>query len=405
MDYIEINPEGITSADIVVGIPSWNEASSIAFTTQQSSSGLVEFFPGMKSVIINCDNNSEDGTKESFLETETAVPKIYISTPPGVRGKGNNLRNLFYKVCRLEAKACVVVDADLKSITPQWIKSLCEPVLHGFGFVTPLYIRHKLDGALTNNVAYPLIRSLYGRRVRQPIGGDFGFSGELARTFLEFGFWTERTAQFGIDVWMTVIAICRGVQISQAFLGNPKVHRQKGQDEDLGPLFRQILGTIFDMMCITVDSWRRVRWSRPTAIFGFGTQQVQQPPPVEIKKESLYEKFHQGVGEYKGIWERVFTAENMAKLKEVMEMDPRLFDFPSDLWAKVLFDLSVAYAEGREDRELLLTSVMPLYYGKTYSFVLRTEEMSTTQAEEYLEDQCMVFEEAKPYLIERWPGS
>ncbi len=404
MDYIEINPEGITKADIVVGIPSWNEASTIVLPTEQASKGLVEFFPEVSSVIINCDNHSQDGTKERFLDTNTQVPQIYISTPEGVRGKGNNLRNLFYKACDLGAKACVIIDADLMSITPQWIKSLCEPVLHGFGFVSPLYIRHKFDGTITNNIAYPLIRALYGRRVRQPIGGDFGLSGELVKTFLEFPLWNDRVAQFGIDVWMTVIAICKGVPISQAFLGSPKVHRTKDPAEDLGPMFRQVLGTIYDMMAITAQTWKRVRWSRPTAIFGFGAGEVEPPPPVEVNKRALYEKFSEGAREYRDLWERVVSSENLAKLTEVMEIAPHVFDFPSDLWAKVLFDFAVAYVQGKEDVDLLLDSVIPLYYGKTYSFVLRTEEMSTPQAEEYLEDQCMVFEEAKPYLIERWPN-
>ena len=36
-----------------------------------------------------------DGTKEAFLNTPTKTPKIYISTAPGVKGKGNNFNNLF----------------------------------------------------------------------------------------------------------------------------------------------------------------------------------------------------------------------------------------------------------------------------------------------------------------------
>ena len=101
--------------------------------------------------------------------------RYIMSTPPGVRGKGNNFQNLFRKVVELGAEAVVVVDADLKSITPQWIKHLGEPLFNEFGYVAPLYVRHKYDGTITNSIAYPLTRALYGRRVRQPIGGDFGF--------------------------------------------------------------------------------------------------------------------------------------------------------------------------------------------------------------------------------------
>ncbi len=111
------------------------------------------------------------------MNTPTKVPKIYISTAPGVKGKGNNFKNLFEAAVELNAKAVVVVDADLKSITTGWIKYLAEPLLGRFDYVAPIYARHKYDGSITNHIAYPMLRAFYGLRVRQPIGGDFGFSG------------------------------------------------------------------------------------------------------------------------------------------------------------------------------------------------------------------------------------
>ena len=115
----EANPDNIEKAELVVSIPSYKEADSISYPTTQASEGLVKYFPDKSSVIINCDNNSPDKTKETFLNTPTQVPKIYISTPPGVQGKGNNFKNLFQKIVDLKAEAVVVVDADLKSITPE----------------------------------------------------------------------------------------------------------------------------------------------------------------------------------------------------------------------------------------------------------------------------------------------
>jgi len=100
----EVNPENIKKAEFVVAIPSYNEADSIAFPVQQADKGIQSFFGNMQSVIINCDNNSNDGTKEIFLGIRTDTPKIYISTEPGIKGKGNNFRNLFKKIVDLDAK-------------------------------------------------------------------------------------------------------------------------------------------------------------------------------------------------------------------------------------------------------------------------------------------------------------
>jgi hypothetical protein len=224
MVFQEDNPSGISKADIIVGIPSYNEAPNIAYPTEQAALGLKEYFPDLESVIINCDNSSSDGTAQAFMNAQShGIPKMYVSTPRGIRGRGNNLKNLLRKVIELDAKGALIIDASLKSITPMWIKNLAEPLFKDFAFVAPFYVRHKYDGTITNNIAYPLTRSLYGRRVRQPIGGDFGLSNKMATLFLKSPLWDEDVSQFGIDIWMSTLAVNEGLPVCQAFLGKPKI--------------------------------------------------------------------------------------------------------------------------------------------------------------------------------------
>ena len=47
MEFHEENPDGVKEAEIVVGIPSYNEADLIHFPTEQASLGLMEFFPNI----------------------------------------------------------------------------------------------------------------------------------------------------------------------------------------------------------------------------------------------------------------------------------------------------------------------------------------------------------------------
>ncbi len=399
---IEENPSGIKQAEIVIGIPSYNEADSIAFTTKKAAQGLRLYFSQFKCVIINCDNHSPDGTKEAFFNTPIDVPKIYISTPPGIRGKGNNLRSLFYKVCQLGAKATIVVDADLKSITPKWIKNLAEPIFNDFVFVSPLYIRHKYDGTITNSIAYPLTRALYGRRIRQPIGGDFAFSDKMAKIYAEGKYWDEMVAQFGIDVWMTTLAINKGLPICQSFMGRPKIHKQKDPAKMLGPMFSQVVGTIFDLMSPFSKNWREVKWSKPTAIHGFGFGEEELPPPVDINQKALYSGFIEGFKGYISVWERVLYEPNLHKLKEIKTFSFERFDFPAELWAKILYDFAIAYKDQVVDKETLLKALIPLYFGKIFSYTKKVARLSIQEAEEFTENECMIFEKAKPYLIERW---
>jgi len=404
MVEMEINQENIEKADLVVCIPSYNEADSISYPTKMASEGLVRYFPDKSCVIINSDNNSPDNTKQAFLDTPTEVPKIYISTPPGIKGKGNNFKNLFQKVVDLEAEAVVVVDADLKSITPEWIRHLAEPLFSDFSYVAPLYVRHKYDGTITNGIAYPLSRALYGRRVRQPIGGDFGFSGDLAQVYLKSSIWDEAIANFGIDIWMTTLALNEGIQICQSFMGRPKIHRAKDPGADLGPMFRQVVGTIFSMTKHFESFWINVKYSKPTAIYGFGLGEVEMPPKVEVDTEKLFQKFHDGFGQYKEIWERVLSNDVYKKLLEIKEMKESIFAFPTDLWARILYDLAISYRDAMCDLDLTMDSLIPLYFGRTFSFVKKTKRMSTRQAEDAIEEDCMTFEMTKPYLIQRWKG-
>ena len=398
----EVNPDHIKRAELVVCIPSYNEADAISYPLTQADLGLQQYFGETDKVIINCDNNSPDNTRQAFLDTETQTPKIYLSTEPGIKGKGNNFRNLFEKVVELKAKAVVVVDADLKSITPEWIKHLGAPLFQGFSYVAPLYIRHKYDGTITNGIAYPMTRALYGRRVRQPIGGDFGFSGKLAQVYLDSTSWNESVAHFGIDVWMTTLAINQRVQICQAFMGRPKIHRTKDPGSDLGPMFRQVVGTIFELMEPFQSFWTKVKYSRPTAIFGFGLGDVEMPPKVSVDTENLLHQFHNGFGRFSPIWEQILTPDVYRKLKEIGGLKEKEFNFPTDLWARVLFDTAVSYGKSGIDPDETMDSLIPLYFGRTLSFVRRTRKMSIKQAEEAIETDCETFEMTKPYLLQRW---
>ena len=400
------NPNNITSAEVVVGIPSYNEADNIAYPTDVASRGLVEFFGNKKSVIINVDNHSPDGTGEVFLKTPTKIPKVYISTPPHVRGKGNNFRNLFRAAVELGAKAIIVVDADLKSITPNWIRYLGEPLMGRFDYVTPIYVRHKYDGTITNHIAYPLLRTLYGIRVRQPIGGDFGFSGRLARAFLNEKLWNNKIAHFGIDIWMTTIAIARQFNVCQAFLGTPKIHKPKDPAADLSSMFTQVVSTIFDLMIEFEYLWMDTTESRPSSIFGFGLGVDEKPPAVDVNTQALFDSFKNGWEKHKDLCKNILPLPDCTELSKYVKItNKNHLYYSSSLWARILFDFAIAYRNGEVDKDELMEALIPFYHSRVLSFVNKTRDSEIRESEEYLENIMRVFEKEKYYLIERWQNT
>ena len=128
----------------------------------------------------------------------------------------------------------------------------------GFDYVAPLYARHKFDGTITNSIVYPLTRALYGKRIRQPIGGDFGFSGKLANFYLTKDVWETDVARFGIDIWMTTLAVAEGYKVCQSYLG-AKIHDAKDPGGDLGPMFTQVVSSVYGLMGEYQHLWKKFR--------------------------------------------------------------------------------------------------------------------------------------------------
>jgi glycosyltransferase involved in cell wall biosynthesis len=402
----------IGEADIVAGIPSYNNVRTIGHVVRAVSTGLDKYFADQKTVIVNSDGGSKDGTREAVLNADVdgdaflvvshrVHPVQRISTPyGGIPGKGSAFRTIFEVARQLKAKACVVVDSDLRSITPQWIELLVKPVLdRGYDYIAPYYLRHKYDGTITNGIIYPLTRALFGKRVRQPIGGDFGFSGKLAAHFLEKDVWETDVARFGVDIWMTVTAIAEGFQIGQAYLG-AKLHDAKDPGADLTAMFRQVVGSIFGLMETYESAWQTVHASEPVPMFGFPFEVGVEPITVNI--ERMQNAYVQGVRDLREIYETFLSPELLVALTAWSNETGPQFHIDDVLWTHVIYEFATAWHRRTIDREHLMQSLVPLYLGRTASFILEVTESSAVEVEERIEKLCLAFEAEKNFLRTLW---
>ncbi|MCP9469615.1 MAG: glycosyltransferase [Nitrospira sp.] len=403
----------IRQADLLVGIPSYNNADTIGHVVRAVSAGLAKYFPERRAVLVNSDGGSSDGTTEVVARSIVDYGALLISdqqsrlqkiiTPyHGIPGKGSAFRTIFEIARRLNAKACAVVDSDLRSITPEWIELLLRPVLdEHYDYVAPYYLRHKYDGTITNSIVYPLTRALYGQRIRQPIGGDFGFSGRLAEHYLDQHVWESDVARFGIDIWMTTEAIASGARVCQSFLG-AKIHNPKDPSADLAAMLMQVLGALFALMEEHHGVWLAQNGSVPVKIFGF--QYEVGVEPVHVNVDRMIHAFRQGMDDLAPIWEQMLGREIVAELSPLRAASPVEFRIPDDLWVRVIYEAAVAYHGRVMPREHLLKALTPLYLGRTATFVLETQGLTSAEAERRVEQLCLAFEERKSYLVDRWSG-
>ncbi|MHB1290690.1 MAG: glycosyltransferase family protein [Sulfuricella sp.] len=403
---------GIGSADIVVGIPSFNNARTIGHVVRAVQAGLAKYFPSHKAVIVNSDGGSSDGTIDVVQNTAAVdfsaillhhrvEPISRIAFPySGIPGKGSAFRSIFEIAQMLNAKACVVVDSDLRSITPEWIELLVKPVLNGgFDYVAPLYHRHKFDGTITNSIVYPLTRTLYGKRVRQPIGGDFGFSGRLAQFYLTKDVWESDVARFGIDIWMTTTAMANGFKIAQSFLG-AKIHDAKDPGADLSSMLYQVVSATFDLMEDYANTWAPIRGSEPVTTFGF--EYTVGLEHVNVNTARMLNLFREGIKNLREIWLEILGTGDFREVERLGTLSDGEFSFPIGLWTRVIYDYAIAFHQKKLPAEHLIKSLTPLYLGKTASFILAAEHMEGPEAEAEIEKLCMEFENNKDYLVTSW---
>ena len=402
----------IGKADILVGIPSYNNAKTIGQVVKAAASGLATYFPHARSVIVNSDGGSQDGTPQiveqavlqdpSMLLVQHPVPPIHKIVTPyhGVPGKGSAFRTIFKIAEELQVQACAVVDADLRSITSEWMELLIRPIYEGsFDYVTPLYRRHKYDGTITNSIVYPLTRALYGKRIRQPIGGEFGFSGKLAGFYLTKDVWETDVARFGIDIWMTTTAVAEDYKICQAFLG-AKIHDPKDPGADLSVMLTQVVGSVFRLMEEYQTIWQVTKGSSPIPVIG--PEYEVNVEPVSVNVERMVNGFKQGLQDLLPLWEIILSPDTLAELLPLGVLAVEEFRFPMDLWVPVVYDFALAYHDRALHREHLLKSLTPLYLGRTASFVLETRESGPEEVEGIIETLAEQYEAMKPYLAERW---
>jgi hypothetical protein len=398
--------------DIVVGIPSFNSARTIAHVVRAVAGGLAKYFPDRKSVIVNSDGGSTDGTHEavmgadidhdSLLLVSHRVPTIQRITTPyhGIPGKGSAFRTIFAVTERLNAKACVVVDSDLRSITPHWVELLAAPVLdRGFDYIAPFYLRHKYDGTITNSIIYPMTRTLFGRRIRQPIGGDFGLSGKVASRFLTKDVWETDVARYGIDIWMTLTAMAEGFRVGQSYLG-AKLHDAKDPGADLTAMFRQVVSSLFGLMETYETVWQKVGSSEPVPMFGLPFDVGLEPIPVDV--ERMKRAFQQGLRDLDGIYRSFLSPSTVEGLVGAALETGDGFRVPDALWVRLVYEFAAAYHGRLLDRDHLLQSLIPLYLGRTGSFVLDVQIADAVKVEEQIESLAREFEAQKPYLLECW---
>jgi hypothetical protein len=334
------------------------------------------------------------------VEVAHAAPVSERASVPfhGVPGRNLALRAAFAAARRVGARALLVLEADVTSVSDDWVERLARPVLEGAGdLVLAPHPRRRYDGTISNLLLAPLTRALVGRRVHQPLLG----AGALSARALEHALAAPRwpTPRESIDLWLIGGAAGASLAVQEVWLG-PRHIESRARTADLPGMLAQTVGGVFALMEREPSLWLEVQGSAPERSNGEDPPPLDAGPAVDIGR--LLEAFQRGLRDLMPIWECVLAPETLGDVLSLEIAGPGGFRFPDEVWARVIYDAALGYHYGVIHREHLLRALVPIYLGRTAAFILATRGGRAGDDGAELDRVGAAFESEKPYLRDRW---
>jgi hypothetical protein len=401
----------VGEVDVLIGVPTYNDAATVGQVVQAIRAGLLKYFPRQRAVIINADGGSKDGTQDLVraasisdlnhvtnlraLRTLHCVSTRYSGGPAG----GNALHTILSAAELVRASTCAVVSPESVSMEPEWIDRLLRSVSGGnLDFVAPIYCRHKYDGLLVRNLLYPLTRALYCRRIREPHPTDYAFSGQFATHMLAQDIWSQELMRIGAETYLVISAITGGFRVGQSFLG-PKSRVDQGS-ADLVHALRQTVGVLFWSLEQNFPACSASAELQPVPTLGLEHGITEEP--VRVNRKRLHQMFQRGVAELEPVLSSILDPSTLAELKRGASAPEESFRYSDELWARTAYEFAVAYHKSIISRDHIIQALAPLYRGRAYTFLAENRDASADEVEQHVEGLCLEFEKMKPFLVEKW---
>ncbi|MBI5071683.1 coenzyme F420-0:L-glutamate ligase [Candidatus Falkowbacteria bacterium] len=349
--------------DIIVGIPTYNEADSISNTVRKIDRGLSKYFPKYSALIVNMDSQSLDGTRRVFLSTKTNKEKMSLAIKKYSPGKGANIFSLLKLIKRLGAKYIATIDADITTITEKWPKLLLDPIIKGeANFVAPIYTRNRYEGNTTNHFCFPLLYAWFGRQLSQPIGGDFAFSSYFSEYILKQQK-PKDTFLYGIDIFLSTHALGGNFRIKEVYLGR-KIH--KPSFAKIIPMFQQVVAT---MLFILPKYKNEYNISKSNA--GIGDKQridsfIRKPEPARVAILKKYAVHNLQKLPLKNI--QKYLGLNLEEIKEIRKSK---FIISENKWVNILANMSKYIAKhAMSDKKAtnITTTISPFFFLRVLAY-------------------------------------
>ncbi len=391
----------IGSADLVIGISGAVNRGDLALRAEGALAELRGANPAIKIVLAHPGTE----TAETEKQESAANGVTYIAYPlpgndptvvPLVTVSGAQ-RAILSVAASLQAKACVVMHADLSAMSPQTLQSFTGKMFDGScDLVMPIYPTGKYDGLINKSILAPLTRALYGKRVQSPLPFDFSASATASPQLADAN---GSRLQGGPQLlWPSTIVAMDAGQIIQVPLDLR--HATQADGLELSSVLSQLTGSLFSEMETYAAHWQRIRGSQATAVSGRPAVPETSEQPVDARP--LFESFLLGSRNLDEVWRLVLPPVTLLELKRLTRLQLEQFRMPDELWAKIVYDFALAHRLHNISRTHLLGALTPLYLGWVASYTQQIGSATFAACEQRLEQLARAYEDNKPYLVSRW---
>jgi len=403
----------IGQADLVIGLPTYKNPQPAAHVAQIALAGAREHYPHLRTVLVNADAGYAAETRRAIKsQLPPDQPNLFVVSGryEGVLGYGNSVAAILDAALALDAKAIVLLDSNTATITPSWIAGLAELLLEDKAdLVLPRYKWAMDDPAsmLNDLISYPLFRALWGRSVRYPGAPDFALSAHIAAEILDQDVWETEVSNFAFTPWLTSYATLEGWRVGQSALGEKRLGSSENdnaaqQQERFAAIFHDMLSIMFRFVYEYRHVWVDVDKFYSQSTLTRYRSAVQADPTPERDCTDLLDALALGWIDYRHLWKRVLTPDNLTLLEALAALPPDRFYFPADLWARIIYDFAVVFNKGECDPYQVVKSLFPIYQGRLAAFWQEVAGLSLAGREGTIAAQAVEFEEIRAYLRIRW---
>jgi hypothetical protein len=401
----------VGQVDVLVGLPTLNHSDSVGAAVRAAHLAFNRELSRERTVLLNVDGGSTDGTpdivrdasivdRETLLASHSLRTRHRISAPyHGVPGKATALRVVFAAADLLQARALVVLDPEIASVSAESVTALARPALAaGADFVSPAYARHPLEGLLVTQVVRPLFRGAFGLALQEPLAGEFGCSSRFAARCLDEPVWESDDLRLAADLWLSGMAASDGMTVAEAGLGPRRLTPRPRPA--VATLVPQILDALFT--CLRLQEGRWTVRSRPVPMTRVATpRDSAEPATVDVEGYALL--FREGLSALSDLLKHALRPTTLEALESAAAVDgvPPL---PDELWTSVLLELAAAHRHGSTSRDHLVRAAVPLYLGRAASFAAEVAGVDRQTADRRLEALCVQLERSRDELVALWTG-